>query len=443
MADSDPNVGIGTPIASGPATGTSVAQPIPYTLLSLPRYARIMGINPVHFAGAVGTSVWTTNTGCSNVWPRYSWQDADKVAHYELALEIKQAEDDIAAYLGYFPAPRWTSAEMHKYPKFHRHDYMDGGGRQFASTPYRKSIVAKNKKVISGGRRAVTLLATPTVAAASLVYSDNDGDGFYETATVTVTTTVTEESEIKVYHAGHSGAQEWEIRPAVSKSVSGGVATLVFESWLFIDPDELSAPPTLDGFSAVSMDTISSLVTSVDVYREYNSEAAVASQMFWEPSNCSICTNCSLTIQGSILLPTGSSAASATSCPECGYTAQDGCLLVRDVDTGIVVPAPATWDSDNDTYVITDYAVGRDPDIVKLWYRSGEISEERLRGDPQDMLSYQWAKTIAYLATSRLERPPCDCSPTTTLSIRLMKDIAFTGGDSSFLVDFDILSNPF
>lgn len=59
------------------------------------------------------------------------------------------------------------------------------------------------------------------------------------------------------------------------------------------------------------------------------------------------------------------------------------------------------------------------------------------------MLSYQWAKTIAYLATSRLERPPCDCSPTTTLSIRLMKDIAFTGGDSSFLVDFDILSNPF
>jgi hypothetical protein len=40
-----------TPITGGvPGAGTDI-QPFPYTLLSIYRYARIMGITPLHFAG--------------------------------------------------------------------------------------------------------------------------------------------------------------------------------------------------------------------------------------------------------------------------------------------------------------------------------------------------------------------------------------------------------
>lgn len=84
-SDSDPNVGVGTPITPGVGTGLSLALPLKPTLLSLPYYAQIMGINPVHFQGAAGDDVWPAGGVCGDVWPRYSWQYADRVSHEDLA----------------------------------------------------------------------------------------------------------------------------------------------------------------------------------------------------------------------------------------------------------------------------------------------------------------------------------------------------------------------
>ena len=102
--------GFGTPISglAGPATG--IAQPYPYTLLSLDGYAKILGLNPVHFAtGATPglTPMVMPSGGCDDVWWKYDWQDSDKVSKWQLAQLIQQAEEEIANVVGYWPAPMW------------------------------------------------------------------------------------------------------------------------------------------------------------------------------------------------------------------------------------------------------------------------------------------------------------------------------------------------
>ena len=214
----DSGSGTITPIAPGSGTGLSLAEPLPYTLLSLSGYAQIMGINPVHFMGATASSIGVFpiqggggSNSCNDLWHRYSWQWADSVSHYDLAEAIQQAEYDIARELGYWMAPMWISQEVHQYPRHHRQDVYRVGGRNVRGQM--NSIKTNFAKIIAGGRRNVdTKLGTATVAGGSLAYTDEDGDGFAETATVELATTLTDETQIKVYFTDTLGAQEWEIR---------------------------------------------------------------------------------------------------------------------------------------------------------------------------------------------------------------------------------------
>src|SRR5688572_10128086 len=90
------------------------------TLLSLDRWARIMGLNPVHFNGASGDSVWPLTGGvCKDVWPQHSWQSPDIISREELARNIHLAERAITRALGYSPAPTWFAEEEHNFPRYH------------------------------------------------------------------------------------------------------------------------------------------------------------------------------------------------------------------------------------------------------------------------------------------------------------------------------------
>jgi len=447
MADSDPNVGVGTPIAGGsPGTGT-IAEPLPYTLLSLPRFARILGINPVHFQGATGSDVfWLAQNACSDVWPRYSWQYSDAVSRYDLAHVISQVEWELAKVLGFHPAPRWVSNEMTQYSKFYRPELTTSGGRRFESG-LRKSVKAKWGKFISGGIRGLTSIGTATTAGGTLVYLDVDGDGFAETARITLPTTVTtDRREVKVYQTGTGADQRWEIRPINSIEFVGSNVVINIDSWLCIDPDAQSnAPSASNPFSAVDITTTANYVTSLDVYREYIDTTAPHVQFYWEPTECTLCSGCAVLLEsgGFILLESGGETTS--SCPVCGMYVQDGCLMVKDVETSIVTPAPSTYDSDSDSHVIQSFAINRDPDMVKMWYRAGEIDEYYFRNDYSmpEPLSDFWAMVIARFAVARLERPFCSCANVTSLANKWQTDLAFTGTDSAYSVDFRMLGNPF
>src|SRR3990172_3482240 len=109
-----------TPITSGAAIGLQIAQPLPYTLLSIHRYAKIMGISPLHFArgGTPGLNpIIFPDHGCNDTWFKYDWQDADKVSLWQLVHEISAAEQEIANIVGYWPAPLWFAEETRMYER--------------------------------------------------------------------------------------------------------------------------------------------------------------------------------------------------------------------------------------------------------------------------------------------------------------------------------------
>lgn len=406
--------------------GIDYALPLQRTHLSLPYYARLMGINPVNFAGGAGTTVWTAG-GCSDLWPRYSYQANDRASHEELANAIYDAERDLARILGYTVAPEWFEQEVHDYPRPHRPDAyninMKNRRGQF------KSFKLNWGYFIQGGTRLATNRRTVSPS-----YTDESGDGFIDTATITSTSTATDVAEEKVYFLGTGGDPDWEIRPCRTKSISAGVLTMTFDPWLFIDPDHYSyttRPPTPGGFSAFDLENSYAdyYVTEVDIYWEYNDYTQPGVVFYWEsqPDTIATCEACG-----------------GTGCPVCFFTSQNGCLHARDSILGMVAAAPAEYDSANQLWYDEQMAVGRDPDEIKAYYYAGHQSQNYLAGRTYDPLDRYLAQAIAWVATARLERDICSCGNLAALSEDLRRDLSVTSenqGDSRFTPD-EILTNP-
>jgi len=406
------------------------AQPYPYTLLPLADYARILGLNPLHFAGALTPGltpqIYPANN-CSDVWKKYDWQDHDKVSLYQIAQLIHDAEHEISNFIGYYPAPYWVIEEHVQYPRpYLREGY--GNGLDVRDRP--KTMLSEKGKFIMGGRRAVTLVGTATTAGGSLVYSDDDGDGFLETATVTLPTTLTNAAQIKVYVPGMDGSLDWEVRPTRTKVISGGFVVIALDSWLLIDPELYELPPTSDGEEAIDASTAAPFLSSVDVYREYADQTVASAVFFWgtdAPINLFLpCPSC-----GTI------------GCTACSYDTQDGCVTARNLHNGELVAVPATYNADSGAWAPTSWLNCVEPDFVNLYYVSGDQSQEYLQGRSTRPLAHFWAQIIAWIATARLDRPVCACGNVKELVDWLGKDLAFAQGNERIFLTDAALNSPF
>lgn len=404
------------------------------TLLSLDRYAKIMGINPMHFAGATADHFFPLRNSCTDIWLQHSWQFADTVSREDLAHEIAIAEVDLARELGWWPAPVWIAQEVHQFPRHYRRDTYRNYGRDVRDQ--RVGIKTEYAKVSAGGRQAATALDLRV----PVVYTDNDADGFAETATVVATTTFTDCFEVHAFFQGTNGADVWEIRPprSIVYDPAAGTMTLEFWSWQMIDPavqEFLPTSNTLDGMQAIDLRGLeqtppvtTNLVGAVDVYRIWNNTTDPSCLLIWEPE-----------LRGSII---GSlSCSTVAECEACGLTVQDGCIHVRDALRGIVVPTPATYNGETDRWDQVCFAENRDPDFVKIWYYCGDFDNRYLSGHSFDPLSDRWAKAIAQLATARLERPLCSCGNLTALTTKWQQDAAVTADGLN--VSMSDLENPF
>jgi len=404
------------------------------TLLSLDRFAKIIGINPAHFnqayAPSLNPAVFPINNVCSDIWFQYDWQ-SNQISREGLAMAIQNAEDDISRRLGYNVAPKWIAQDIYQYPR-HYNPRVYGNGLNVRGQM--KSISLRSGKFLQGGRRNVTLIGTATTAGATLVYSDEDGDGLDETATITLTTTLTDACEIKAYFAGNSGNQEWEIREPKSVTISGGSVILVFNSWQLIDPDLWEMFPNAnDEPATVDISTTANFITSIDIYREYNDFTQASSQLLWEKN----------TVISGTFPNTTCSSCSGSGCAQCSLTTQDGCMQVRNVTSGEVVPIPATYDATLGQWTGTTFGECREPDMVKFWYKAGECSNDFLRGVTCDPLSNYWAETITWLTVAKLDKPFCSCQGVNNKIAWLQTDLGASTGETSYFLDASLAPNPF
>jgi len=398
------------------------------TLLPLDSYARFLGINPAHFNGGYADKIMPITASCSQVYWQHAWQAGDRVSREDLAQEIAIAEREIAELLGFWPAPVWIEDEMHEFPRHHRRDVF-GDGRNVRG--FRKSLIAKWGKFIEQGMRATTLLGNPTIAGGTMVFSDDDGDGFAETVTLTLLNIPDHPLyEYRVYFANQSGARDWEVRPLRSVTRSGaGILVIRLWSWQVIDPARWEAFPDLDtGEKAIKL-TDAVYVDELEIRREFNDPTQVSARFFWEPE--------------SLISPFDCTSCGGSGCPTCSLTYQDGCVHVRDVDSGIVVPTPAAYDSGLGQWDSRAFTLDREPDMVKIFYRAGDLDDRFLAGEILEPMPILWQKAIAYLATSRIERPFCTCTNVQALQMRLRVDLSQADPDGpSYQTTEELLRNP-
>ena len=405
------------------------------TLLSLDRYARIMGISPPHFNGAAGSTVFPMTPACADIWYQHSWQKGDRVSREDLALAIYNAEYDIARQLGYFPAQKWIVNEMHQYPRHRRRSAIDGGTNVRG---FSKSVVAKFGKIIDTGQRALgdKIDVVPVYSTAQLPITYDE--------TVTVTAAHGGETDIrewKVFVADKGGDPKWEIRDPRSVYISGANVVLKFWAWQFINPvDWDEFPMVATEVPTLSLEDLTYLA-DCDVYRVYNDNTAQSAEFFWEPEEW-------------LASPIACAVCGGDGCATCSLTTQDGCAHIRDVDSGILVPMPGTYSDDDSRWELNTWTDCRAPDQVKVWYQAGELSQRYLdaenvtsdldNGAVVDPLSDYWAEAISWLATARLERTICACKNVVALANDLRRDVSRTDPDGpAWFVDPADLSNPF
>jgi len=244
------------------------------TLLSLERFAKLMGLNPLHFTSAEN-SLMRSDSTCHDVWYQHAWQDpTGKVSREGMAELIAEAEADIAAVLGFWPAPVWIVDEAIPYPRPSRRE-LTGTGLDIRARW--KAVTLEYGAVLYGGARATTLLDDD----ATFTIEDADGDGFAEWAVFSVAVEAgLDPCEVhayfKEYDAGDAancrtdpsstGADPaWEIRE-IYASVSGTTLTVRTHKWNLIKPQ------LQEGMSAelIDLDTVvEPYVDEVMFYRVY------------------------------------------------------------------------------------------------------------------------------------------------------------------------------
>lgn len=398
------------------------------TLLSLDRWAKLIGLNPVHFAGAAGSTYWPDVGKCDDIWPQHPWQhERDYVSKEELAVAIGDAEAEIKEILGFSPAPAWETQEVHYFDA-----PVDHGVRYTPHfTLHNTAVKTEWGYVISAGER----LVTEVELAAAVVYSDPDGDGWDELATVTVATTVTNKQQIKLYFAGKSGEPEWEIRPLKNIVISAGVATITLDSWLLIDPDLWEAMPTATSWAsdaAIDPESAGNYVTTVDVYQETTDVTSASAEFLWEKHGYN---------RIGVVCP----ACSGAGCEVCSLSTQDGCLSVRDAKAGLVTPFPATYDSSNAVWVKSAFTECRQPDQVKVSYNAGAMDNKYIAGTSLEPMSDWFAQAIVWLSTARLERSICACQGVQQYIKELQRDMTKSTREAFFIryESMDMFHSPF
>jgi hypothetical protein len=383
------------------------------TLLSLDRFARIMGAHPLHFNG-VHHETLAPATTCGQPLMQHDWQVVDGVSRESIAVAIAEAETRITQWLGFKPLPVFERDERHNIVRPSTRDFSRV--RMFTPNGLGVAVKLDYGHVVSGGIEGKTVIALSAVIA----YSDEDADGYPETATITVPTTLTNPDEICIYFAGEGGDPSFEVRP-ITVTFASGFATITARREQFVIP---SLTERLDSTRAIDGALDENFVSAVDVYRVFI-DPSQQIQFLWENQ-------------------WGSCGCGTEACPTCWLGAQFGCSVVRDYRLGLISGQPAMWNGVTGSYEYTSYAQARQPDRGRFWYRAGYRDQTRRR--PSHEMDPRWERAIAVYAAAILERPFCGCRNIENISnywrVDMSESSASASGGTSYRLTDRMLDNP-
>lgn len=409
------------------------------TLLPLEHFRRILAYNPWHFFGLQGTvGASRVDSSCNDVVYSYAWQNANAAGRTEVLEAIQSAEDKLAAYLYYRPAPHYV-VETVAWPRYQ-------GGQHSRFSP----IDALGRWVgVSTGEKYIQAVGVETRAviglAQAVVYSDPNGDTLNELATITIATTVTDPDQIEVFFNAvdrydgttipATGAPDvidnalrWRIQP-VTVRMSGGVATITGPAWVFVKPLLYEGGAPLDPATAANF------ASTVDIYRRYTDPDGTTTDtsqavLIWETTPCGGGWWCGCDSSATFTTNATDPAAVAYALARAG---------IRDSVNGEIAPGPAVYNSTAGSFGEVRFATGFEPDRVLLRYRAGLPLAA-------GQMQRQWQTIVARLAMAEMPERLSACDVANKELHRWQFDLARSAGNNDEAygaVSTRDLDNPF
>ncbi len=424
---------IGTPIVVPPAT-TVTSTPVPAPLLPLEVWrASIGGYHPWHFWGWQDTEALQISSACQDLVYEYAYQNSMASGRADIRNAIEEAESRLREHLRYSVGRRFV-VETVDYPRPEQagHQY----GASIGVDGRWLNIRLSEGFIRNLGVETRTLLDTATV-----VLSDDDGDGYSETFTLTVTSDVTNPDEIAVYFAaanridGEAVSERWRVLP-VKVDISGTTITIKGRAWL------LAKPILYRGMAVSGLDpaTASNLVTQLEVYRYFTDPTGTTTDdcqavLVWETQPYPIwAIGCD--ISGSGLSFTTNSRDPAAS----GLAIARA--QIRDARLGEITVGRAVYDSDTGEWTGAEWGTCRQPDRVIVRYEAGAPYSEVENTWNSAGINGRWDDIVARFAAAELSAKICGCDDANRELYRWQFDHGLTGGERSRISGTD-LENPF
>lgn len=384
-----------------------MAKPLQRTAVSLERFRQNFSLQPLAFWGLVNYALFDPAIECNRAWSQYDYQQIDQASRQNLSETLRDAEEAVANFIGYRPAPTWLPSVTVDYPKTYGKWHTNG--RNF--TGHNARVYANVGWVIAGGVRGTTLLG----ADLPLAYDDLDGDGWDEVATAVVQKPLAPDpvppsSQVRLFHAGHNGDTRFEIREVSLIAEDATTWTFRVDSWLLVDLELYEAFPMRTGFKPIDATDSNNFVTTVDAYWEFNDTTEPAGTLIWEE-------------EGSLPVT------------------QPARLEVVNAANGLIIPHPVRYDVDNDVWLDTQFERGYSPDRVEMNLYAGKVSNEFTLGLSRDPLKDSLAQAICYLGAARLNRDICACN--SDLADSLRENMAFVSPEGNFLAMADTIQTSF
>lgn len=333
------------------------------TLLPLDRYAEIMKIPLTHFNQLNGPLAPLVG-GCNDIW--------DQDARDFLAWTMAEAEEMIATELGFWPSPKFMTAEQVNFGlEGVRSDWLNAEAR------------TEWGYVQGWGTETLTLRQ----ANAGVEYTDDDNDPLGRPELATIGTAIYDDlpacsdpCDVAVFFRVADGSEDaadprWEIRP-IKVDIDGNTMRITAESSLFVRPDlwkltEMDCLGSDDTGKWKWNWQTANLVSQVDVYcRTVNTQLPVTLQ--WD----NVC-GCSTSI--------------------CEHNTQTACAYNTDNRHGFFIPRPASGSN-----VLATPLYRYPPESVLVNYRAGyPLDSRNCRMNPQ------LERAIVKLTNVLLPESPC------------------------------------
>lgn len=365
------------------------------TLLPLDTFARVLGLNPLHFNGIHMPQMGDPVKTCADPFVQFAYQQSDRVGREEIAQAIADAEYQITDLLGFSPMPDY------------RDDYLDYEG--MIAMAYNTPVLRLPRGYfIEAGVRIKTLLvAGMPVNYTDVEVNDPDEPTFYETAltTVSVPGGGIPESEVAIYFAGHAGDDAYEIRPVkVSWDAGAELFTITIPTAQLVDPDMFMGL----NFVPVAADDITvGFVNQVDIYRVHTDATKQVEYNYY-----------------------------ARLCQDNALCQPSGRVYTRESRLSMIYTAPANWDATALAWKDASWCGCGFPAGARVYYKSG------LQGRDAEA----WQRAITYYALSLLDRPMCACTGVEAMMKHWSDDLAVTesveGNTRQIALAPGLLNNP-